>query len=118
MTTLIPWLAEPQNARAMDFYQSAFDAVSVYQTADPDGDVVARLSIDGAEFWLSEELNQPTTNLATRMILTTADPEGLFSQALAAGATQLYPIHEEHGWRVGRLIDPFGHHWEIGAQLG
>jgi PhnB protein len=21
-----------------------------------------------------------------------------------------------HGWRVGRLINPFGHHWEIGKE--
>jgi len=24
---------------------------------------------------------------------------------------------QRYGWRVGRLIDPFGHHWEIGKPL-
>ena len=27
------------------------------------------------------------------------------------------PGGEEHGWRLGRVADPFGHHWEIGTPL-
>jgi len=23
----------------------------------------------------------------------------------------------EHGWKLGRIADPFGHHWEIGHPL-
>jgi PhnB protein len=26
-------------------------------------------------------------------------------------------VAEEHGWRMGRIADPFGHHWEIGRPL-
>jgi PhnB protein len=51
------------------------------------------------------------------MILTTAAPDALFDQALKAGATQIFPVGEEHGWRLGRLVDPFGLHWEIGHPL-
>jgi PhnB protein len=29
----------------------------------------------------------------------------------------VFPVMEEHGWRLGRIIDPFGHHWEIGRPL-
>jgi PhnB protein len=25
---------------------------------------------------------------------------------------------DEHGWRLGRIVDPFGHEWEIGRPLG
>ena len=25
--------------------------------------------------------------------------------------------NQPHGWRVGRIVDPFGHHWEIGKPL-
>jgi PhnB protein len=25
---------------------------------------------------------------------------------------------DEHGWRLGRVFDPFGHEWEIGKPLG
>jgi uncharacterized glyoxalase superfamily protein PhnB len=26
-------------------------------------------------------------------------------------------MHEEYGWRTGRVIDPFGHDWEMSKQL-
>jgi uncharacterized glyoxalase superfamily protein PhnB len=33
------------------------------------------------------------------------------------GGTQVYPAGDAHGWRLGRIEDPFGHHWEIGRPL-
>jgi PhnB protein len=27
-------------------------------------------------------------------------------------------VGDEHGWRIGRVVDPFGHEWEIGSPLG
>jgi PhnB protein len=41
----------------------------------------------------------------------------VFVQACVAGARVVSPVSEGHGWRVGRVVDPFGHHWEIGRQL-
>jgi PhnB protein len=29
----------------------------------------------------------------------------------------VWPISNQHGWRLGRIVDPFGHHWEIGKPL-
>jgi PhnB protein len=52
-----------------------------------------------------------------RMILIVDDPDFLFAQALKAGATEVSPVREEYGWRLGRLSDPFGFHWEIGHPL-
>ena len=51
------------------------------------------------------------------MILTVHDPESVFSQAVTAGATQITPVADGHGWRIGRLADPFGHQWEVGKPL-
>ena len=51
------------------------------------------------------------------MILTVPQPDELFGRALAAGASEVFPVGEGHGWRLGRLVDPFGHHWEIGRPL-
>ncbi len=123
-TSLAPWLFVRNGARAVEFYKSAFGAVEVYRLGDPGGAVVSRLSIDGAEFWTSDEspdyanYSPMTLNGATtRMMLTVADPDALFARALAAGAKEVYPVREEYGWRVGRLVDPFGHHWEIGHPL-
>jgi PhnB protein len=121
--TIAPWLSVRGDARAVDFYKSAFGAVEVYHMEDPDGNVVARLSVDGAEFWLSDESPQhgssspESEGVSVRMILTVADPDAVFAQALTAGASQVYPVSEGHGWRVGRLTDPFGHHWEIGRPV-
>jgi len=85
---------------------------------------VARLAIDGAEFWVGDEspehfnFSPETLKGATvRIILVVADPDAVFARARAAGAEEVYPVGEEHGWRIGRVRDPFGHHWEIGREL-
>jgi PhnB protein len=52
------------------------------------------------------------------MLLIVEDPDAAIARAVAAGATEVYPASEEHGWRLGRIEDPFGHHWEIGKPLG
>jgi PhnB protein len=49
--------------------------------------------------------------------LGVADPDAVFARLLAAGCSQVYPVSEEHGWRVGRVVDPFGYHWEIAREL-
>ncbi len=123
-TSLAPWLSVRGSAAAVEFYKAAFSAVEVYRLEDPGGGVVSRLSIAGSEFWLSDESPEngnfsPETlgGATTRMILTVADPDLVFAQALAAGATQILPVTEEYGWRVGRIVDPFGHSWEIGRPL-
>jgi PhnB protein len=121
--TIAPWLSVRNGARALDFYKSAFGATEVFRMDAGDG-VVARLSVEGAEFWLSDESPengnfspQSLNGSTVRIILTVADPDAVFTRALAAGASQVYPVTEEHDWRLGRVVDPFGHHWEIGRPL-
>src|SRR5437868_930407 len=88
------------------------------------GSVVARLSVHCAEFWVGDEAPEhanfsPQTlgGGSVRIILTVADPDAVFARAVKAGAAQVYPVGEEYGWRLGRVVDPFGHHWEIGRPL-
>jgi PhnB protein len=45
------------------------------------------------------------------------DPDAVVARAVAAGATETAPVEDEHRWRLGRLIDPFGHEWENGTPL-
>jgi len=122
--TVAPMLSVRNGARAVEFYKSAFGASELYRVEDPSGAVVARLSIEQAEFWLSDE--SPTHGnfspeslggSTARMILTVADPDAVFAQALAAGAQEVFAVEEAYGWRVGRVVDPFGHHREIGHPL-
>lgn len=122
--SIAPWLSVRKSAQAVDFYKSAFGATEVFRLEDPSGSVVARLSVDGAEFWLSDESPehgnfspQSLGGGSVRMILTVPDPDDVFLRALKAGASEVFPVGEGHGWRLGRVVDPFGHHWEIGRQL-
>ena len=126
--SLAAWLEIHDGPRALTFYKSAFDAQETYRYDNPEGGFVVRLNANGAEFWLSYEgpkaSGAVTSDAAAplggdnlRLILTVPDPDAVFANAIAAGATQVYAVGEDHGWRIGRLVDPFGLHWEIGKPL-
>jgi PhnB protein len=122
-TTIAPWLCLRDGARAVDFYKAAFGAVEVFRL-DGGGSVVAKLSVQGAEFWLSDESPEhhnfsPETlgGITVRIIMIVSDPDAVFTRAIKAGAKEVYPVGDEHGWRIGRVVDSFGHHWEIGRPL-
>jgi PhnB protein len=122
--SVAPMLSVRHGARAVEFYQAAFGATEVFRIEDPTGSVVARLSVDGAEFWVADESpnhgNFSPESLGggtVRMVMTVESPDASFDRAITAGATEVWPVHEEYGWRIGRLVDPFGHHWEIGKPL-
>ena len=120
--SLAPWLTVPDSHKALAFYTKAFGATISYRLEAPDGALVLRLSVGGAEFWLS---GGPADSAAlseegslggnsVRMILTVPDPDTFFARALKGGAEEVFPVSVAHGWRLGRLVDPFGLHWEIG----
>ena len=120
-TTIAPWLTVQNGEEAVSFYRTAFDAVETYRLETPGG-LIVKLSVNGAEFWVSGGSdNASNAQLlggdSIRMILTVNDPDTFFAKALKAGASEIFPVGEEHGWRLGRLVDPFGLHWEIGYQL-
>jgi len=107
--------------RAMAFYTAAFGAVELYRV---EGGGVGQLAVNGAEFWVAEEspehLNLSPETLggcSVRMLLLVEDPHATQAQAVKAGATEVLPVSEAHGWRLGRVRDPFGHHWEIGRTV-
>jgi len=121
-TSLAPWLTVENIYKALAFYQAAFNAIEAYRLEAPGGGLVIKLSVDDAEFWLSngDPANSVLQSLGgntIRMILTVSDPDRVFAQALKAGASEIYPVGEDYGWRLGRIVDPFGLHWEIGHPL-
>jgi PhnB protein len=108
---------------AISFYESAFGARVLHRVGDGEG-IVAQLAVGDAPFWIAasgsstERLVPRAIGGATgRLLLVVDDPEAMFAQAVASGAQAKSPVDEEHGWRVGRVIDPFGHEWEIGKPL-
>ena len=121
MTNIAPWLSVKNATEALAYYTAAFGATTRERHDDDAGDVVvAKLSIDGADFWIQKDpASSPDAlnGMSVRMILTVDDPDAAFARAAGAGATVVAPIYEEHGWRIGRIADPSGHHWEIGKRL-
>lgn len=120
-TSISPMLSVRNGAKAVEFYQSAFAADVLFRLDGEDGGVVAQLSVRGAEFWVADEspehLNFSPESLgggSVRMVMVVENPDAAFDRAVAAGATVVQPVTDQHGWRVGRVVDPFGHHWEIG----
>jgi PhnB protein len=123
-TTIAPNLIVADGVKAIEFYTAAFGAVVLHQVGGDAG--VAELSVDGATFWLaageSQELRRFTpaslSGRSVSMILTVEDPDAVWNQAVAAGAAPGAAVAEDYGWRVGSVMDPFGHYWEIGRPLG
>jgi len=123
-TTIAPFLSVRRGAAAVAFYKAAFGATELFKIESPTGDVVAQLAVEGAAFWLSDEspehgnFSPETLNGGTtRMVLTIDDPDSMFDRAVAAGARVITPMKDDYGWHLGRVVDPFGHHWEIGKPL-
>jgi PhnB protein len=124
-TTLAPFLNVRNGSAAVEFYKAAFGAVVLFMIPPETGSTVANLSIDGAEFWLADESPEhqnfsPETihGSTVRLVLIVDNPDSVFNRAVAAGATVVWPVADQHyGWRIGRVADPFGHHWEIGKPL-
>ena len=124
-TAFLPTLSVRRGAAAVEFYRKAFGAEVLFCMADPDGAVVAQLSIDGVQFLVADEVPEyenfsPETlgGGSIRMGLVVADPDKVTKSAVAAGATEIYPVaDQDYGYRLGRIKDPFGHHWEICRKL-
>src|SRR4051794_4054960 len=118
------WVSDAPAAVA--FYERAFGALVEHRVEGPeDRDAIAQLSVAGARFWVSKaskdmgRFSPDAIGGATaRILLVVDDPEVLLDAAVAAGAKLISPVHEEHGWLLGRLEDPFGHRWEVGRPLG
>lgn len=123
MTGIQPELwVEPASA-AVAFYGAAFGARVLHRVGEGD-DIVAQLAIGDAAFWLSaaspagQRFSPQAIGGATgRTLLEVDDPDATLEQAVNAGATELQAVTDEHGWRLGRIIDPFGHEWEIGKPV-
>lgn len=123
-TSIEPMLSVRRGAQAVEFYKAAFGARELYLVQDEKGEVVAQLAVGKAKFWVADEspqhLNFSPESLGggtVRIVMVVNDPDAVFEQAVQAGAKVVSPVADQYGWRVGRIADPFGHHWEIGKPL-
>ncbi len=124
MTRLEPELWVDRPREAVEFYTNALGARVLHQVGEGD-DIVAQLAVGEAAFWVGSagpdigRFSPAAINGATgRTLLVVEDPQGVARRALDAGAREKSAVAEEHGWLVGRIVDPFGHEWEIGKPMG
>src|SRR5215831_17892797 len=119
-TSIAPWLSVPDAGTALQFYTAAFGASELERLEDAGKEVVAQLSLGQARFWVQTDVESTPAALggiSARMIVVVGDPDPLFARAVAGGATAVASMHNAHGWRTGRVADPFGHHWEFSKPL-
>ena len=109
---------------AVAFYEAAFGARVLHRVGEGD-DIVAQLAAGDATFWVAAASPsvkrfspQAIGGATSRTLLVADDPDAVVERAVDAGATEAAPVEDEHGWRMGRVVDPFGHEWEIGKPLG
>ncbi len=87
--------------------------------------LVSRLAVADATFWVHDEspehgLSSPESlgGASARIMLAVENPHAVQAAAVATGAREHSPVSSEHGWLVGRVEDPCGHHREIARPLG
>lgn len=119
--SIAPWLAVHNGREAVEFYRNALGAVEAYRLDGDDGEViVAQLTVGDATFWVQDDpanTPDPPPCASVRMIVTVDDPDAGLDRAIAAGASLVAAVHEEHGWRTGRVTDPFGYDWEFSRPI-
>jgi PhnB protein len=124
MTGIQPELWVDRAPEAVAFYEAAFGARVLHRVGAGD-EIVAQLAAGDAVFWVASASTamqrfSPAAigGRTSRTLLLVEDPAATLHAAVAAGATETAPVADEHGWRLGRIVDPFGHEWELGHPLG
>ena len=120
-------LSVRRGRQAVEFYKAAFGAVEIYRVGGTEehGAVVSQLAVGDTTFWVADE-SPPHENFSpeslggstARLLLIVDDPRAVVGRAVDLGAREVAAVGEGHGWMLGRIADPFGHHWEIGKPLG
>lgn len=119
--TLTPYLAVPDGAAAIDFYQRAFGAEVVSRMDAPGGLLMhAELRIGDSMLQMSSEmpdfgLKAPEEGwVHSSLVVYVPDTDAFVDRAVAAGGTLHTPVSDTFsGDRHGVVMDPFGHRWAV-----
>jgi PhnB protein len=105
---------------ALDFYTRAFGAQVTRRMPGPGGKLMhAEFRIGDSVVMLSDEFPQGGTRspqslggASVSLLLYVPDVDAAFSRAVHAGCRPtMRPTDVFWGDRMGRLVEPFGHHW-------
>ena len=117
---VVPYLTVGDSRAALDFYAEVFGATESGQRFEMDDGRIghAEMSIDGQLFYMADEfpemkLATPTTagTNSVSMVIHVDDADAVYEHAVAAGATGERPVANQHGFRSGWFVDPWGHRW-------
>src|SRR5947208_13229455 len=123
--TITPALTCKNAAQAIELYKKAFGAKEVSRMAGPNGAIMhAEVNIGDSKIFLSDEYPGTSAAPATGTLPSHAiylyvdDVDSVYKQALAAGCQEGMPITDMFwGDRFGKVIDPFGHHWNLATHI-
>ena len=110
---------------AVEFYRAAFGAEEVFRNLADDGERLlhSRLKINGGLIMLSDEFPEyggdaDIKPVGVALHLQVDDADEWWNRAIVAGGIPVMPLADQFwGDRYGRLTDPFGHTWSIGAPI-
>ena len=123
---IIPMLVCRDAAAEIDFCQRAFGAVELSRREAEDGSVVhATLQIEGSLVMVHDEsphlesrAPQPDGSSPVVLYLYGEEVDAVIETAEVAGARVLLPAADQFwGDRVGRILDPSGHVWNIATRI-
>jgi PhnB protein len=119
--TVTPGLTCKNAAAAIELYKKAFGATEIMRMPSPDGRIMhAELKIGDSHVFLADEYPgmsaAPTPGAAPSQSihLYVKDVDSAYQKAVDAGCTGVMPVADMFwGDRFGKVIDPFGHHWNM-----
>ena len=123
---VVPMLVCRDAASEMEFCKIAFGGVELARRLAPDGRVVhATLTIGGAMIMIHGEFpalasRAPQSDGSSPVVIYVyvEDVDTMVNRALGAQATVLLPVaNQPWGDRVGRIIDPAGHVWNLASRI-
>lgn len=125
--TVTPHLIVRGAAEAIEFYKKAFGAKEIRRAPGPDGKSImhAELQLGDSRIYLADEFPDmgslsPLGLKGTPVVihLWFEDVDAAFDRAVKAGATVRLPLGDQFwGDRYGQILDPYGHHWSLGAHV-
>jgi PhnB protein len=119
---IIPMLTCSDTATEIDFCKRAFGAVVLSERVWADGKIIhATLGLGASLFMVHGEIGHlasraPQNDGSSPVViyLYLPDPDLAIEAAVQAGASVLLPAADQPwGDRVGRIMDPAGHVWNI-----
>jgi PhnB protein len=122
---VIPMLVCRDAAAEIGFCKAAFGAVELSRRSAQDGTVVhATLAIGDSLLFVHDEsphlasrAPQPDGSSSVVIYIYLVDVDAVIERAVAAGARVLLPATDvSWGDRVGRIVDPAGHVWNVATR--